>query len=113
MACCDHDARVQRLLTLDCRWRLRQTRRRPQCGATSRLTKLLLIVVGLFVAYWIIKRYKKKVERRERRDERPAANEDMVRCAQCGVHLPRSESLTTRNAFYCSADHARAHENVD
>ncbi|MDB5905475.1 MAG: hypothetical protein JWM26_4353, partial [Betaproteobacteria bacterium] len=39
--------------------------------------------------------------------------EDMVRCAQCGVHLPRSESLTTNNqAYYCCADHRRAHERA-
>lgn len=35
------------------------------------------------------------------------AAEDMVRCAQCGVHLPRSESLTRGGDFFCSAEHMR------
>jgi len=39
--------------------------------------------------------------------------EDMVRCDHCGVHLPRSESLTTRGNFYCSADHQRQHLKSD
>jgi uncharacterized protein len=75
------------------------------------LAKLLLIVIGLFAAFWLLKSYKKKVERRGETPQ--AAGEDMVRCAQCGVHLPRSESLTTANRFYCSADHRRAHEKAD
>ena len=74
------------------------------------MAKILLLVLGLFVAYWILKRYKRKVERRE---QKPVAGvEDMVRCAQCGVHLPRSESLTSDQSFYCSADHRRIHQST-
>jgi uncharacterized protein len=32
----------------------------------------------------------------------------MVRCAVCGVHLPRSESFTSRGQFYCTDEHRRA-----
>ena len=77
------------------------------------MTKIILIVLALFVAYWILKSYKKKVERRGDKPGTDKGSEDMVRCAQCGVHLPRSESLTTGNVFYCSADHRRAHEKAD
>jgi uncharacterized protein len=74
------------------------------------LGKLLFIVIGLFVAYWILKSYKKKVERRA--DKSAASTEDMVRCAQCGVHLPKGESLTSGSAFYCSAEHRRLHDKT-
>ena len=37
-------------------------------------------------------------------------DEDMVRCAQCGVHLPRSESLVTQGQYYCSAEHRGRHQ---
>ena len=74
--------------------------------------KLLLIVLALLVVYWVLKSYKKKVERRSKAPG-VKEEEDMVRCAQCGVHLPRSESLTTAERFYCSADHARAHDKAD
>ena len=74
------------------------------------MLKLLLLVIGLFAAYWILKGYRKKVERRA--DEPVVKDDDMVRCAQCGVHLPRGDSLVVGNAFYCSADHRRAHEKT-
>ena len=74
------------------------------------MLKLLLLVVGLFLAYWILKGYRRKVQRRA--DEPATKDDDMVRCAQCGVHLPRAESLTADNVFYCSADHRRAHEKT-
>lgn len=31
--------------------------------------------------------------------------EQMVRCSQCGVHLPRSEALTSGGEFYCCEEH--------
>jgi uncharacterized protein len=74
------------------------------------LGKLLFIVIGFFVAYWILKSYKKKVDRRA--EKSASSTEDMVRCAQCGVHLPKSESLTSANAFYCSAEHRRLHDKT-
>ena len=33
--------------------------------------------------------------------------EDMVRCTVCGVHLPRSESFTSRGKFFCTDEHRR------
>ena len=74
------------------------------------MAKILLLVLGLFVAYWILKSYKKKVERRA--NQKQVGAEDMVRCAQCGVHLPRSESLTSDDVSYCSADHRRIHQST-
>lgn len=37
----------------------------------------------------------------------PPALESMVRCAHCGIHLPRSEALLQNGQTWCSADHAR------
>lgn len=72
------------------------------------MAKFILLVLGLLLAYWILKIYRRRVDRREQ-EGHAAGPEDMVRCAQCGVHLPRSESVTTQGSFYCSADHERAH----
>jgi len=36
-----------------------------------------------------------------------AAPETMVRCAHCGVHLPRSEALLSNGQFWCCEEHAR------
>ena len=37
--------------------------------------------------------------------------DDMVRCADCGVHLPRGESLAVRGRFYCCAEHQSRHDS--
>lgn len=35
------------------------------------------------------------------------APEAMVRCAHCGIHLPRSEALLQGGRTWCSQEHAR------
>ena len=71
--------------------------------------KIILLVLGLLLlVYWILKGYRRSIERR---GAPPAARpgEDMVRCAHCGVHLPRSESITTQGRFFCTREHEREH----
>jgi uncharacterized protein len=71
------------------------------------LGKLLLIVLVFVLAWWILKSYRKSITREE---PPPAAvPEDMVRCAHCGVHLPRSESHAGSGQFFCSEEHLRLH----
>ncbi|OZI37164.1 hypothetical protein CAL29_01665 [Bordetella genomosp. 10] len=44
------------------------------------------------------------------RPGRPAAvqqAEQMVRCAHCGIHLPRSEAVLSAGETYCGQEHAR------
>lgn len=73
------------------------------------MAKIILLVLGLFAVYWIVKSFRRRVDRGDRKP--PAAgNEDMVQCAQCGVHLPRSESITTQGSYFCSAEHQRVHQ---
>lgn len=71
---------------------------------------ILLVVIGLLLAYWILKRYRRGPGDGGETRPAPGAGEDMVRCAHCGVHLPRSESITTQGSFYCSAEHQREHQ---
>ena len=69
--------------------------------------KLILLILGLAVVYWILKGHRRSVEHHAT----PArASEDMVRCERCGVHLPRSESITTQGRFYCTPEHQREHQ---
>lgn len=36
-----------------------------------------------------------------------AQTESMVRCAHCGIHLPRSEAYLLQGQTWCSDEHAR------
>ena len=74
------------------------------------MAKLILVVAGFMIAWWILKGYRRRVDRRDAERTPPEA-ESMVQCAQCGVHLPRSEGLLTKGLYYCSADHRRQHES--
>src|SRR5665811_196434 len=77
------------------------------CQGRQVLSKLFLIVLVFVGAWWILKKYRNSLTREE---PPPAgAAEDMVRCAHCGVHLPRSESRASGEKFFCSEEHLRLH----
>ena len=68
------------------------------------MSKLIMLVAVLALAWWLIRRALREL----RKDvPPPVAAEDMVRCSRCGVHLPRSESVSSADKPYCSEEHAR------
>ena len=74
------------------------------------MAKLILLVLGLALVFWLLRSYRRGVERR---DAPPPADsgESMVQCERCGVHLPRSESITAQGRFFCSSEHQRLHQS--
>ena len=74
------------------------------------MAKIVLVVLGLLAAWWILRSYRRRVDRRAAPPVGAADGEKMVQCAQCGVHLPRSESLLVKGRTFCSADHQQRHE---
>jgi uncharacterized protein len=71
------------------------------------MSRLLLLFVIAAVVYLLIRSYRRKSEAAAKE----AVTEDMVRCAHCGVHLPRSESIRAGDKFYCCAEHRDAGRN--
>ena len=69
--------------------------------------KLIFLVLLIVLVWAVLKSYRKSLMRDQR--PRSAAPEDMVRCAHCGVHLPRSESHVSDEKFFCSEEHLRLH----
>ena len=69
---------------------------------------VLLFVIG-FVVYLLLRRFLRAQARDDEHShpDRAAKSEDMVACARCGVHLPRSESITSKGEFFCSDEHRR------
>ncbi len=63
--------------------------------------KLLFFVLVALAVYLIVKKGIRPLPPKEPKRE----VEDMVRCARCGVHLPRSESILSGGEFYCSEEH--------
>ena len=68
------------------------------------MSRLLLIIAIAAVVYLLIRSYRKKPPQRD-----VATTEDMVRCAHCGVHLPKGKSVESNGQFFCGADHRDAY----
>ncbi|TXT24183.1 MAG: hypothetical protein FD134_1697 [Gallionellaceae bacterium] len=75
------------------------------------MSRLLLLVVIAVAVYWLLKSYRRKIRKEsEPEGNAPGQAEDMVRCAHCGVHLPKRESVAAEGKFYCSDAHRRARD---
>ena len=70
------------------------------------MSRLLFLAVIAAVVYWLLKSYRNQLPTDEKQSGQA---EDMVRCVHCGIHLPRSESISAGDTFYCSEAHRRAH----
>ncbi|MEW6132863.1 MAG: PP0621 family protein [Pseudomonadota bacterium] len=69
--------------------------------------KLLVLVVLGVVAYLLFKNYQRRLRRPEGAPPGERGPEDMVKCAHCGVNLPRSEAIFSRGEFFCTPEHQR------
>lgn len=72
------------------------------------LIKLILLALAAWVVYRLVKSYGRRVKREDA--PKHAAGEDMVRCAHCGVHLPRSESIVSHGECFCTNEHRQLHQ---
>jgi uncharacterized protein len=67
------------------------------------MLRMLVIVALVVLAVWLVRR-----ALRAPRGRSPLAKEgELVRCAHCGLHLPRAEAREAAGALYCSDEHAR------
>ncbi|WP_048811797.1 PP0621 family protein [Methylobacillus flagellatus] len=71
------------------------------------MLKLLLLAIIFWLIYAILKHYRNSVQKRPPSRSSP---EDMVQCAHCHVHLPRSESVKSGALHYCSDAHRQQHQ---
>jgi uncharacterized protein len=69
------------------------------------MIKFVLLALLIGVVLWLLLRVRKRPAGRGA--AAPGA-EDMVVCAHCGVHLPRSEALLAQGRAYCGALHRDA-----
>ncbi|HLP97938.1 MAG TPA: PP0621 family protein [Sideroxyarcus sp.] len=69
------------------------------------MSRLLFLLAVIAVVYLLIRSFRKQASKQDT----PVSAEEMVRCAQCGVHLPKSESIAADGNFYCSEAHRREH----
>lgn len=74
-------------------------------------TRLLIILVLLAAAFWLLRRLSQHGPRRDDTWPQHTTETDIVRCAHCGLHVPRPETVTGSDGkSYCSPDHQLQHE---
>lgn len=66
----------------------------------SRLIFLFAIVAAV---YLILRTFRKNLPQKN-----GSIAEDMVSCAQCGLHLPKRESIRSDGRDFCSVEHRDA-----
>ena len=71
------------------------------------VVKFLVIAFAVALLLWLLFGRAPRNGKPPRGAKR-GGTEEMVSCAQCGVHLPRSEALAARSLHYCSAAHRDA-----
>lgn len=75
------------------------------------MSKIVILVIAFAAAFWLLRGLRK----RSGGEAPPPANsavEDMVRCAHCGVHLPRGEAVMSQQRFFCSSQHRQESERA-
>mgnify|MGYP001591201737 CR=1 FL=1 len=73
------------------------------------LLKIILLGIGVWLVYLFFVKYNRSI--RPPQTPTAAPEEDMVRCAQCSVHLPKSESILSGGEFFCSQEHRRLRQD--
>ena len=69
--------------------------------------KLLVLILLVVLAVWVIRRAFSASRPAGKPQQQPLEQQDLVRCARCGVHLPRSEARQAEGRLYCGEEHAR------
>jgi uncharacterized protein len=68
------------------------------------MSRLFLLFAIAAVVYLLLKSFRKSTAPQVQSDA-----EDMVRCAQCGVHIPKSEGILAGGHYFCGVEHRDAY----
>jgi len=74
------------------------------------MVRFLLIVVAVWLAIMIARQLLRS-SKQASPPPRELPERDMVRCAECGLHVPRSEAVAEGDGFFCSERHRSAHKS--
>ncbi|MGZ8251839.1 MAG: PP0621 family protein [Methylophilaceae bacterium] len=73
--------------------------------------KILLLALAIWLIITVLKRYGRSVDPARKAktaaDAAETKSESMVQCANCGVHLPKSDSLLIEGQYFCCEAHSK------
>ena len=73
--------------------------------------KYVLLLIAVFALLWLLRGGRQRGPRPPDVKADPSQEpQPMLRCAQCGVHLPRDEALPGRGGVFCDTAHRASFE---
>lgn len=72
--------------------------------------RYVLLIIAIWLGVLIVRHFWR--QRRQADRARQLPEQDMVRCAQCGLHLPKEDAVQAAGAFYCSERHRLEHQET-
>lgn len=73
--------------------------------------RLLFWIALIAAAVWLWRRVKRPASSKPQADKAEPNAAPMVRCAHCGVHVPRDIALADAQRWYCSQAHLEQDAN--
>ena len=69
--------------------------------------RFIVLIALVVIAVWLIRRALRGPPPPTPMHKKMQTEGELVKCAHCGVHLPRAEARQAAGALYCSEEHAR------
>ncbi|WP_268798089.1 PP0621 family protein [Pseudomonas huanghezhanensis] len=69
------------------------------------MIRLIMWIALIMATIWFFKRLVRGTVSRAKSQPPELAAAPMVRCAQCGVHVPQDRALSSGQQWYCSEPH--------
>ena len=76
------------------------------------MSRILIIIVLLVVGFILLKSWQRKQAIQQQTKTSTGAkikNTRMLRCEQCGLHVPVDEAVSRGGQHFCSLEHAKQH----
>jgi len=73
------------------------------------MSRLIFFLAIAATVYFLIRSFRKNLPGKNEKGQGESVAQDMVRCAQCGVYLPKGESIQAEGNSFCSPAHRDAY----
>lgn len=67
--------------------------------------RIILLFLAVITIFWLVKRLFFNPDSSHMRSK--SEGEELVQCAQCEIHLPKSNAIEVDGAHYCCKEHAK------
>ena len=72
--------------------------------------KYLILLLAILGILWWLRRPKRTSSTQAEKRKTTDGPQEMTRCLDCGLHLPRHDAVAGAKGLYCSEAHRQRHE---